>query len=245
MCTLSILPFENGEFSLLINRDESKVRPAALDLMRGHSDSGMEFAYPVDAPSRGTWVGVNSRGLALALMNQHPENYSRPAGLRSRGEIIPALLSALGAHEAAGRMSRLDPSPFPPFFLLALDQKGPYHALRWDGREKEFLSYDRAPRLFASSSFQTEEALLGRQQQFEKLLGLLKSAPDSDAALLLQRRFHASHVPARGPYSVCLHREDAQSVSLTEISVRGLGVRLNYHAGPPCETAVESRAVVA
>jgi hypothetical protein len=244
VCTLSILPFENGEFSLLINRDESVLRPAALDLMRGHSDGGLEFAYPVDAPSRGTWVGVNARGLALTLMNQHPENYERPPGLHSRGEIIPALLSALGAHEAAGRMARLDPSPFPPFFLLALDQKGPYHALRWDGREKEFLTYERGPRLFASSALQTEETLLGRQQQFEKLLALLKNAPDSEAAKILQRRFHASHNPARGAYSVCLHRDDAQSVSLTEISVRGLGVRLNYHAGPPCETAVESAAVL-
>lgn len=244
MCTLSILPFENGEYSLLMNRDESPLRPAALDLKRGHSDSGMEHAYPEDARSGGTWIGANARGVALALMNQHPENYVRPQGLRSRGEIIPALLSALGAHEAAGRMTRLDPTPFSPFFLVALDQKGPYHALRWDGREKEFLSYERGPRLFASSSFQTEETLLGRQLQFEKLLELLKSAPDSDAALILQRRFHASHMPARGSLSVCLHRDDAQSVSLAEISVRGLSVRLNYHAGPPCESATESQAVL-
>jgi len=206
MCTVSILPFENGEYSLLMNRDESPSRPTALDLKRGHSDGGLEFAYPLDPRGGGSWIGANGRGLALALMNQHPEGYAAPPGLRSRGELIPALLSSLDAHEAASRMERLDPSPFAPFFLIALDARGPYHALRWDGREREMLRYGREPRLFASSSAQAEEVLLGRQEQFERLLRLLEDAPDSDAALLLQRRFHASHNPAEGPYSVCMHR---------------------------------------
>lgn len=245
MCTVSILPFEDGEFSLLMNRDESPLRPAALDLKRGHSESGLEFAYPVDAKSGGTWMGVNSRGLAMALMNQHPEGYARPAGLRSRGDLIPAFLPALGAHEAASRLSRLDPSPFPPFFLIVLDSKGPFHALRWDGQDKEFLTYERGPRLFGSSSFQTEEVLLGRQQQFDALLAQVHAAADSEAALALQRRFHASHLPSRGPYSVCMHRDDAESVSLTEVRVRGLSVKLRYHAGPPCQEAAERELALA
>jgi hypothetical protein len=251
MGTISILPFENGEYSLLMNRDESPERPAALDLKRGHSDSGLEHAYPVDAKSRGTWIGANARGLSLALMNQHPESREaleaprEPRGFqRSRGEIITGLLGALGAHEAANRLARLDPRPYPPFFLLVLDTRGPFHALRWDGTESEFLTYERGPRLFASSSFQAEDVLLGRQRQFENLLKLVESAPDSDAALLLQRRLHASHSPSAGPFSVCVHRAGARSVSVSEILVRGLSVRLRHHAGPPCEAAAESEAVL-
>jgi hypothetical protein len=42
-----------------------------------------------------------------------------------------------------------------------------------------------------------------------------------------------------------MHRGDARSVSLSEISVRGMSVRLRYHAGPPCEAAMEHEAVLA
>src|SRR4051812_35453762 len=109
MCTISILPFEGGEFSLLMNRDESRERKASLDLERSHSDGGLEFAYPLDPLSGGSWIGVNSRGLALAVMNQDAPAWdaARKSRLRSRGEIVPAFLSALGSHEAAGRMARL------------------------------------------------------------------------------------------------------------------------------------------
>lgn len=238
MCTVSVLPFDHGEFSLMMNRDESPSRPAALNVRRGHSDGGLEHAAPIDPESGGTWVALNARGVAFALMNQYPEAYPRPTGLRSRGEIIPAMIGSLSAHEAASRLSHFDPSSYPPFFLLALDGRGPYHAMHWDGDKKELLSYPREARLFASSSFEAEEVLLGRQEQFEQMLGKIGGV-DAETVHGLQREFHASHHPARGAYSVCLHRDDARSMSITEISVRGLNARLNYHAGPPCEPAVE------
>jgi hypothetical protein len=245
MCTVSILPFESGEYQLLMNRDESPLRPAALELRRGHSEAGLEHAAPIDLRSGGTWVGLNARGVSFALMNQHPQGYFKREGLRSRGELIPRLINALSAHEAASRMSQVDLEPYPPFFLLTLDGRSSILALSWDGSQRQVHEYPREPRLFASSSFETEEVLLGRQEQFEGLLARVKAAPDHEAALAVQRDFHRSHLPSRGPYSICLHRDDAQSVSLTEISVRGLGCRLRYHAGPPCVPALELEAVLA
>ena len=37
------------------------------------------------------------------------------------------------------------------------------------------------------------------------------------ASLAWMRRLHRSHVPAPGPFSICVHREDARTVSYTEI----------------------------
>ena len=239
MCTISILALEHGELSLMMNRDESPLRPAALDLKRGHSDSGLEFAYPLDPKSQGSWVGVNARGVTLAVMNQHPQGYFKPSGLRSRGELVPRFIDALNAGELKNRFERLDASPYPPFFMLALDRQSPFFALRWDGSDKEILAYPRANRVFGSSSFNTEEVLLGRQQQFDGLLHEVDSAVEADKAVALQEAFHASHSPARGPYSICMHRDDAQSVSLTEIRLKALNIQLKYHAGPPCVAAAE------
>jgi hypothetical protein len=47
--------------------------------------------------------------------------------------------------------------------------------------------------------------------------------------------FHARHDPMPGPYSPCMHRDDARTVSFTSIAVeRGVAV-LRYQPGAPCE----------
>ncbi len=48
------------------------------------------------------------------------------------------------------------------------------------------------------------------------------------------RRLHRCHAPESGPFSTCMHRSDAATVSYTEIAVSGRRVRMQYHAGAPC-----------
>ena len=48
--------------------------------------------------------------------------------------------------------------------------------------------------------------------------------------------FHASHAPRRGPWSPCMHREDANTVSATHVAVEGERITLRHAAGPPCVT---------
>ena len=49
------------------------------------------------------------------------------------------------------------------------------------------------------------------------------------------RRLHRSHAPDCGPYSVCMHRNDAVTVSYTEIMVSPKSAIMRYHAGSACE----------
>jgi hypothetical protein len=51
------------------------------------------------------------------------------------------------------------------------------------------------------------------------------------------RRLHRSHSPQSGPFSTCMHRTDAATVSYTEISVSDHRAKMGYHGGPPCKSA--------
>ncbi len=59
--------------------------------------------------------------------------------------------------------------------------------------------------------------------------------PDAGTPAWL-RRLHASHAPERGPYCMCMHREDAATVSYTEISVDLREATMRYHDGSHCES---------
>jgi hypothetical protein len=55
------------------------------------------------------------------------------------------------------------------------------------------------------------------------------------------RELHRSHKPARGAFSICVHRADARTVSYTEISASSERVSMNYVDGSPCESTIVSR----
>jgi len=49
--------------------------------------------------------------------------------------------------------------------------------------------------------------------------------------------FQASHEPERGPWSPCMHRAEAATVSASQVRVDERSVALRYAPGPPCTTA--------
>ena len=50
-------------------------------------------------------------------------------------------------------------------------------------------------------------------------------------------RASKSHLPEPGAFSICMHREDAGTVSYTEIVIEDrLGI-MRYHPGPLCDGA--------
>jgi hypothetical protein len=51
-----------------------------------------------------------------------------------------------------------------------------------------------------------------------------------------QRRFHASHLPARGPLSPCMHRAEAATRSFTLVTVDRERAGIAWSSGPPCRS---------
>jgi hypothetical protein len=48
------------------------------------------------------------------------------------------------------------------------------------------------------------------------------------------RRLHQNHGAAAGPFSICVHRDDAATLSYTEVEVTSRELVMRYRPGQPC-----------
>jgi hypothetical protein len=67
---------------------------------------------------------------------------------------------------------------------------------------------------------------------------------NSAGAVEWLRQMHKSHLPERGAFSVCVHREDAATLSYTEIEIASLTVSMHYHDGAPCLDGPEHKLTI-
>lgn len=224
MCTAS-WRFEPDGFELHFNRDESRrrgrARPPELFELEGR-----RVLAPTDADAGGTWLGVNECGLAVALLNAWDLRVD-PREPRSRGLLVRDLLAAGDAAEALARLAREDLARYRGFTLLFLAPGGAASVRQWDGRA---LSEPPPERPLASSSLDGGRARDERHALFARLAG---GAGEPSSALL--ERFQTSHEPERGPWSPCMHRAEAATVSASQVRVDARAVALRYADGPPCE----------
>jgi hypothetical protein len=108
---------------------------------------------------------------------------------------------------------------------------------RWDRERRELLWHAPEPRQWISSGLDEPEAQRRRGAVFTSQL----TARNAGSVAWL-RALHASHEPACGPFSTCMHRADAVTVSYTEIAVSPRGVAMTHVTGPPCEAAEERKS---
>lgn len=230
MCTLTIVPTETGYLAAM-NRDELHSRPPALpDVAVSHGET--RFVAPREATG-GTWIAGNERGELLALLNWNLPGW-RPsaASLVSRGTVIPGLISAAGTSVFEKAISWLPLELLAPFRLVGTffeDRK--LVEVRWNGKTVEVLSFPWAHRHWFSSSASDERAAQERGSSCERAARLWP------AGTSWLRRLHRSHAPGAGPFSVCVHRSDATTVSYTEVRVDGESIAMSYLAGSPCQKA--------
>jgi Transport and Golgi organisation 2 len=227
MCTLSWLRQPEG-FTLLFNRDERRTRSAGLP-PTARLQGGVRFIAPTDPDGGGSWASVNERGLALTLLNQY--GLAQPTGPRplSRGRLLLALADAGSQAEAWDRARTGALEQYSPFTLGVFQRGHPALLLGWDGYTLTDQTHDQSGLVITSSSVAQDAADQARRKLF--LEAAAASAPLDVATL---ERLHKSHLPEEGPLSVCMHRADAETVSLTRISVSPSEVSLSYVAGAPC-----------
>ncbi len=226
MCTMSWFKTEDG-YELFFNRDEHKTRRRA-DIPVLTTQSGVDVISPTDTDAGGTWVSVNHFGLSLCLLNHYEKEQRIPhIDWISRGGIIRSLATHASLSVIEYTFAQIDLNEYKPFRLFALDAQGKSVFFTWDGETttKEFDIV--TPR--SSSSFEPEKVRAGRKQQFVSQ-GLHES---TDRVFFLA--FHCSHDPSASAYSVCMHRDDANSVSLSHIVVNKQEVTFAYADGAPCK----------
>ena len=210
MCTVTWLRQSDG-YTLFSNRDEKRSRPPAL-LPALDQRNGVRFLAPVDPAFGGTWIACNELGVSLALLNGIPG----PRGATSRGSLVLEIADAPSLAEVSERLESMDLTCFAAFTLVAIEPRRATLACTWDTRHLS-IDHEAVPP-FASSSVDYAGVRTHRQREFSSL---------GELNVQKLRRFHASHV--------CMHREDAQTVSFTEIRVTPAAAELIYQPGAPCE----------
>lgn len=226
MCTVTWFESSTG-FELFSNRDERRTR-LREERPREYEQQGTRFLAPRDSEAGGTWISANEFGVVLCLLN----NYQAPALLsadvaRSRGLLVLGLADCESLHEISLRTQADDLACYLGFRLLAMEPGSTPRLIDWDGTQRRELEAPSAPLVSSSVDHVAAEAArteLYRQLSFDS---------DPSAALLDYQRSHAS---GPGPLSVCMHRPDAETRSLTHVVVGAVDVAMSHAAGSPCRT---------
>lgn len=226
MCTVTLIARRNG-YALGMNRDEKLSRVCALPpkLVR----LGERKAIFPSEPSGGAWIGVNDCGLTLALINWYSVADRVRTNAVSRGEIIRNLLSAHSLAVAHDAFASQPLSRINPFRLIGISNDKRIVEWRWDLRHLAACDHPWRNHTWISSGFDEPGAQRSRGNLFAKA----QKASDVDTIGWL-RRLHSSHEPRPSPYSTCMHRQDAATVSYSEIEVLGQKSTLRYTNAALC-----------
>ncbi len=231
MCTVTFIPRREG-YSLAMNRDERIVRGEALPpaVFEHGKVSAICAIYPRDIEG-GTWIGGSAHGVSFALLNWNgPGLMHRKT--RSRGSLIPTLISADSSQDVHVTLSQMDLQGILPFRLVGVfpTEEGVWE-WRWDQSSLECERLPWSPRQWCSSSLSDSKASLIRRTAFDQFMHEVDVG-----SVAWMRRLHASHDPGHGPFSVCVHRGDVKTVSYTEMICTPTQVRCNYFPGSPCRS---------
>ena len=227
MCTLSFIP-KPGGYLLGMNRDERLSRPPALP-PQYIAEAALPCLYPQE-PEGGTWIGANAAGTAFVILNW---NISVDRSLQrvSRGTLIPRLLDSRDAVSTGRQLEQFDLAGILPFRLVGIFP-GAQEVREWRWNMQALSSHGHgwlANHWFSSGASDD-------LAEFHRGLAARAAWQAANAgAIEWLRALHRSHAPARGPFSLCAHREDAGSVSYTEIACLNGSLEMSYHPGSPCE----------
>lgn len=221
MCTVTIVPLaDTGGLRLVSSRDEQRTRPASSWPVRVRLGT-LDAVMPIDPRGGGTWIGVNSAGVAATLLNATGPGW--PAtGARSRGEIVPWVLRAASLDEALDRAANLSTADLAAFTLVlcGAGPAGPRAGVvRWRGASLDVqpIVAVRGPLLWASSGLGDHLVAGPRAELWSQMLAAGRDPAD------VQRRFHDHRWPAAPHLSVRMSRTDARTVSRTSVDLHPSG----------------------
>ena len=227
MCTVTWIRDRPDGYVLCFSRDEklARSRAAAPTLRR---TEGVSFLSPADGDHGGSWLSTNEFGVTVCLVNRYDVPAANAPAPLTRGGVVLALAPSATTAEAAQRLSSIGLQQYRPFRLTVVATHGYAAIYDWSGTALATDSDGDEQQPIVSSSLAQAEAQGARRALYR---AHQRRGLTADGLV----EFHASHEPARGPLSPCMHRADAATVSFTTVEVSSLSVRMFYRDGQACE----------
>ncbi|MSU60017.1 MAG: hypothetical protein EXS35_17915 [Pedosphaera sp.] len=231
MCTVTLIARRNG-YALGMNRDEKRTRVAGLPPKLRFVNQ-RAILCPSE-PGGGTWLALNDSGVTLALINWYSITARVKANPVSRGDVVNAVSAAASFAEAASALNDFPLHRTNAFRLIGIFPAGrEVVEWLWDLKRLVRKQHRWRTQQWISSGFDEPEAQRIRGRTFR-----LAQRQRSAGTLEWLRRLHASHAAECGPFSTCMHRDDAATVSYTEAAVSARRATLRYRPGFPCAAGV-------
>lgn len=213
-----------------MNRDERRTRARGLPPVRTLLRD-TPVLMPTDPEGGGTWVSVNGRGTSLAILNRYEESPRDERGaFTSRGQLIREMAWVTDPDELETELGSRTLESYRPFMLAGLARGVVPQLFDWDG-QRLVRSAVGVPGLVRASSGSD-------QLEAERVRGdLFRAAATKPGGLTSAtlERLHRSHLPVSGPLSICMHRLEAETVSLSLITVNDNESSIFYVDGSPGE----------
>jgi hypothetical protein len=217
-----------------MSRDEKLMRPTGLP-PKEKKVNGRAVISPSE-PGGGTWIAVNDHGATLALINWYSITARVGGKAVSRGEIINSGSAAISPDFADAALHGLTLNQINPFRLIGIyPATSEIVEWRWNLKQLVRKNHRWKAQQWISSGFDEPTAQRVRGKTFQQA-----GRQHSDGSLDWLRRLHRSHSPQTGPFSTCMHRADAATVSYTEVTVSSRLATMRHHAGAPCQSSPSS-----
>lgn len=234
MCTVTWRHAEEG-FDVFFNRDELKTRKLALP-PEVHERNGVRYLAPIDGNAGGTWIGVNEFGICLGLLNYYAATHLETGkSYISRGRLLISLLDVASHADVSLRLQQQRLDSYLPFILLAFACGRLVSSFTWNGKDWLYDELGAARMPVTTSSFASQQVEAHRRRCFQQL-----DLKQGDITVERLLAFHRSHIPSASAYSVCMHRDDANTVSLSHVKVAPADIELRYYPNSPCRHEAES-----
>jgi hypothetical protein len=229
MCTVTFIARQRGYY-VGMNRDEKLTRPTGLPPKKMNVD-GHAVISPSE-PCGGTWIAVNDHGATFALINWYSVKARTGRHPLSRGEVVNSVSAATSPDFADDAIAGLPLSRINPFRLIGVfPTASEIVEWRWNLKQLVRKNLPWKSQQWISSGFDEPTAQHERNKTFQRAM-----RQHSFGSLDWLRRLHRSHLPQTGPFSTCMHRTDAATMSYTEVTVSSRRASMRYHAGASCQT---------
>jgi hypothetical protein len=227
MCTVTFIPRPAGYY-LAMNRDEQLTRVAGLPLAE-RIINGRRVICPSE-PGGGTWIALNDSRITFALVNWYSVTARVKDNSISRGEIVNMVSASTSFDHANAALVSLPLKRVNPFRLIGIfPEAREIMEWQWDLKNLVRNNHRWKSQQWISSGFDEPTAQRMRSKTFR-----LAQREYSAGTLPWLRRLHRSHLPGAGPFSTCMHRADAGTVSYTEIGVMHNRMTIRYNGNAPC-----------